>query len=180
MMSNQSTTRHDSPSDAPAHKQWWATKAPARPKLTTIAIATLTSVIALTALAGLTELTSQLWLIPPMAASMALVMGAPQLPLSQPRNVVGGQTVSAVVGVAVSVLGDSLWLAALAGGLALGAMMLLQVPHSPAAATAVIGVSAADQWWLFILLAACSAIVLVLVGLIGNRANGAKYPVYLW
>lgn len=150
-----------------------------------ILIAILTSTIALVTLAGLTLATGQTWLIPSMAASAALIVGAPQLPLSQPRNVIGGQTVSAVVGIAVGLLGNSLWLAAVAGGLALGAMMFLRMAHSPAAATAVIGVSAAGSGWQFIVLAACSAVVLVTIGLVGNKLlgnklGGAKYPIYLW
>ncbi|WP_342775470.1 HPP family protein, partial [Streptomyces tateyamensis] len=76
---------------------------------------------------------------PPLAASAALVHGAPALPISQPRNLVGGQLLSAVTGYAVlAVTGRGPWGAALAGGLALGAMLLARVPHSPAAATAVI------------------------------------------
>ncbi|CAM5440330.1 hypothetical protein STANM309S_05000 [Streptomyces tanashiensis] len=77
-------------------------------------------------------------LIPPLAASMALVAGT-DLPLSQPRSVLGGQLLSALTGFAVlAVAGPGLWGAAVAGGLALGVMMLARTPHSPAAATAVI------------------------------------------
>lgn len=155
------------------------TKAPPRPAGSVILVATASSVAALLSLALLTATSGYEWLIPPMAASMALIMGAPKLPLSQPRNVIGGQAVSATVGVAVGALGDSLWLAALAGGLALGAMMLLRMPHSPAAATAVIGV-AVPVGWSFVLLAFLAAAVLVLIGVLGNRLNGATYPEYVW
>ena len=44
-----------------------------------------------------------LLLTAPMGASAALVFGAPALPFSQPRNVIGGHVVSAVCGVATSV-----------------------------------------------------------------------------
>lgn len=70
-------------------------------------------------------------LIPPLAASAALVHGAPGLPISQPRNLVGGQLLSAVVGFGVlAVAGSGPWAAAVAGGLALVAMLLAHVPHS--------------------------------------------------
>ena len=111
---------------------------------------------------------------------MALVVGAPKLPLAQPRNVIGGQIVSALVGVLVGLAGDSIWLAALAGGLALGAMMLVRMPHSPAAATAIIGVTTAVPGWEFVLLAGGAAVVLVGIGLMGNRANRTEYPIYVW
>ncbi|WP_293819111.1 HPP family protein [uncultured Corynebacterium sp.] len=114
-----------------------------------------------------------------MAASMALIMGVPNLPLAQPRNVIGGQTVSAVVGVLVGIFGDSLWLGALAGGLALGAMMVARMPHSPAAATAVLGVSV-DTSIGFVVLALLAAVVLVIVGLVGNKVNRTEYPTYVW
>nr|WP_254777843.1 HPP family protein [Rhodococcus triatomae] len=132
-------------------------------------------------LAALTELTAEPFLIPPLAASMALVVGAPRLPLSQPRNVIGGQAVSAAVGVSIGAwLGDSLWFGALAGALALGAMLVCRVPHSPAAATGMIGVTTSVAAWQFVLVVSAAAIVLVAVGVIGNKLNGAKYPVYLW
>ena len=42
-------------------------------------------------------------LIGSFAATAALVYGAPQAPLSQPRNVVGGHIIGAFIGVAVCV-----------------------------------------------------------------------------
>lgn len=86
---------------APAH-------APAAPRPTTLLIATVSSIAALVALAALGLWTEHLLLIPPMAASMALVAGAPSLPLAQPRNVVGGQVLSAVVGLFVGLVSHSL------------------------------------------------------------------------
>ncbi len=46
---------------------------------------------ALLVLAAVGVLLHQPLLIPPLAASAALVYGAPGLPISQPRNVVGGR-----------------------------------------------------------------------------------------
>ena len=159
---------------------WWQSSAPARPSARTVAIATTSSVIALVALAAITFISGEPLLIPPMAASMALVVGAPKLPLAQPRNVIGGQIVSALVGAIIGLAGHSIWLSAVAGGLALGAMMLLRMPHSPAAATAIIGVTTSVPGWEFVLLAGCAAVVLVVIGLAGNRANKTEYPVYVW
>lgn len=156
--------------------------APPRPGARSIAVATATSAVALLALAGLTKVTSEPFLIPPLAASMALVAGAPKLPLSQPRNVIGGQFLSALVGVVVGfVLGNALWAAALAGALALGVMLAARMAHSPAAATAVIGTTGtAVAGWQFVLLVTASAVVLVLVGVIGHRLNRTAYPAYVW
>lgn len=174
-----------SPSPAPpaaTRRPWWSSYAPPRPALRTIVIALVSATIGLLALAALTKVTGNPFLIPPLAASMALVVGAPKLPLSQPRNVIGGQVVSAAVGGFVGLMGHSLWLGAVAGALALAAMMLCRVPHSPAAATAVIGATTATvPGWEFVFLAGAAAAVLVLVGVVGNRLNGTpEYPVYIW
>ena len=153
--------------------------APAAPRV--VGIATATSVAALLVLAaGMVALDVPL-LIPPLAASMALVAGAPHLPLAQPRSVVGGQLLSALTGFAVLlVAAPGPWAAAVAGGLALGAMALARVPHSPAAATALIVALEAPPFWSFLGLLSVAAVVLVLVGLAGNRASGRSYPVYWW
>lgn len=161
-------------------KQILASKAPARPTMTILLVATLTSTVALVTLVGLGILTGHLLLIPPMAASMALVAGAPSLPLSQPRNVIGGQVISAIVGVTVGLASHSLWAAAIAGGLALGAMLLTRTSHSPAAATAVIGAMTVDGQLSFVACAGFAAIVLVLFGLSRSAFGRTTYPLYWW
>ena len=160
----------------------WASAAPARLRAVPLAIATLSSVAALVLLVALGVRLQQTVFIPPLAASMALVAGAPHLPLGQPRNVIGGQFVSALVGLGTfAVVGSSTWAAAVAGGLALGAMLLTRTSHSPAAATAAIAASAGPPPVLFLALLTLAAVVLVLVGIVGAWAAGnKKYPVYWW
>ncbi|MFE5484476.1 HPP family protein [Streptomyces sp. NPDC056527] len=141
--------------------------------------ATSVSLAALLALVALGTALHQPLLIPPLAASMALVAGAPDLPLSQPRSVVGGQLLSALTGFGVLlVAGPGLWGAALAGGLALGVMMAARTPHSPAAATAVIVALQNPPFWSFLALLALASVLLVAVGLAGARAAGRTYPAY--
>ncbi|MEU9864980.1 HPP family protein [Streptomyces sp. NPDC047971] len=153
--------------------------APARPRPRVMATATSVSLAALLALVAVGALLRQPLLIPPLAASMALVAGAPDLPLAQPRSVVGGQLLSALTGFAVLlVAGPGLWGAALAGGLALGVMMAARTPHSPAAATAVIVALQNPPFWTFLALLALASLLLVAVGLAGARATGRTYPVY--
>ncbi len=45
---------------------------------------------------------ASLWLMPPLGASAVLVFGLPASPLAQPWSVVGGNTVSAMVGVGIT------------------------------------------------------------------------------
>ncbi|QIM15463.1 HPP family protein [Leucobacter insecticola] len=155
-------------------------KAPARPAFSTLLAATLTTVAALMALVGLGLLSGHLLLIPPMAASMALIAGAPSLPLSQPRHVVGGQIVSAMIGVLIGLVDTSLWAAAVAGGLALGAMLFMRISHSPAAATAVVGVAVTDGRFSFVVCVALAALVLVAFGLLRSALKRTAYPAYWW
>ncbi|MFG1930897.1 HPP family protein [Mycobacterium sp. NPDC048908] len=166
---------------APTSSPWYVSSAPPRQKLLVIAVETIISLVALGIVAGLTALTREPWLIPPLAASMALVIGGAHFPLSQPRNVIGGHMAAAVVGVVVGIIGiDALWGGALAGALALGVMKVIRMSHSPAAATAMIGVAPAIPRWEFVLLIGTAATILVAVGVVGNKINRAKYPHYWW
>ena len=166
---------------APTRPRWYVSSAPPRQRLLVIVVETIVSLVALGIVAGLTALTHEPWLIPPLAASMALVIGGAHFPLSQPRNVIGGHIMSAIVGVLVGAMGmDALWGGALAGALALGAMKLMRMSHSPAAATAMIAVAPAIPRWEFVVLIGSAAAILVAVGLVGNKINRAKYPHYWW
>ncbi|OII64417.1 HPP family protein+B94 [Streptomyces sp. CC53] len=157
-------------------------KAPARAPGAAISVATLSGVVSLVLLVVIGVLLDQTVLIPPLAASAALVFAAPALPLAQPRSVVGGQLVSAVVGfVCLAAGGSSVWTAAVAGGLAIGAMALARTPHSPAAATAVIVVLTQPSAPLFLSLLLLATLVLVGVGIVAGRSGKtARYPTYWW
>ena len=48
------------------------------------------------------------------------------------------------------------------------------------AATAMIAVVPAVPRWEFVVLVGSAAVILVVVGLAGNKLNGAKYPHYWW
>ncbi len=82
-------------------------------------------------------------LVAPMGASTVLLFAAPQSPLARPWCCIGGNTVSALVGVTCAALiGDPIIAAAVACGLAIGLMISLGCLHPPGGAvalTAVIG-----------------------------------------
>ncbi|TLM72253.1 HPP family protein [Pseudarthrobacter sp. NamB4] len=156
----------------------WSSQAPGRPPMAKLVATTLTSVAALGCLVLLGKLSGHLLLIPPMAASMALVAAAPHLPLSQPRSVIGGQVVSALVGVGTGLVSHSFWAAAVAGSVAIGATLWLRMPHSPAAATAVIGTMATTGQVSFVVCSGIAACILVAFGMLGSWLRGARYPTY--
>ncbi|MFD3997537.1 HPP family protein [Streptomyces sp. NPDC058583] len=138
---------------------------PPRPRPRVLLVSTAGSVAALLLLVAVGTVLDQPLLIPPLAASMALVAG--------------GQLLSALTGFAVlTVAGPGLWGAAVAGGLALGVMTLARTPHSPAAATAVIVAVTSPPFWLFLGLLALACLLLVAVGLGVARVSGRTYPAY--
>ncbi|MFE1414577.1 HPP family protein [Streptomyces sp. NPDC085524] len=158
-------------------------RAPARPApaaaLHSIAAAT-------TVLLGLVAIGAMIHepvLIPPLAASAALVHSAPHLPLAQPRNVVIGHLLGSATGYAVlAAAGSSAWAAAVAAGLTLGLNMLARTPHSPAVATAVIVVLQTPAPGRFVPLLFGATVLLVLTGCAASRVRrkAPAYPVYWW
>jgi CBS domain-containing membrane protein len=76
-----------------------------------------------------------------MGASAVLLFAVPHGPLSQPWALIGGHLVSAFIGVSCATLvPDTIIAAALAVGLAIGAMHLLRCIHPPGGATALAAV----------------------------------------
>src|SRR5262245_42901794 len=76
-------------------------------------------------MAGLAKVAGLPLMIVPFTTSVVLVMGAPQSQQSQPRNIVGGHLISALIGLCVAAaFGSSPWLAALAVGVSIAAMQL--------------------------------------------------------
>ncbi len=82
-------------------------------------------------------------LVAPMGASAVLLFAVPASPLAQPWSIIGGNTISALVGVTVvRLVPDPTLAAATAVALAIVAMSLLRCLHPPggaAALTAVLG-----------------------------------------
>jgi len=165
----------------PRKSRWPASAAPPRPQSRSTLLSTLTILGALATLAAVGMLTGLPLLFPPLAASMALIAAGSALPLAQPRNVIGGHVVSALVGfTAVALIGSGVVAAALAGAAALGAMLLLRLSHSPAVGTAVIVGATAPSAPVFLEVLVLAALILVAFGMVGARLEGKQYPVYWW
>lgn len=132
----------------------------------------------------LTEGGDHLPLIGSMGASAVLVYGAPRSPLAQPRNLVGGHLVSALVGVACQqLLGHLPELAApLAVATAIALMQLTKTLHPPGGATALIAVVGSEQihrlGFLYCLApVGLGALLLLLVALVvNNLPSTRRYP----
>jgi CBS domain-containing membrane protein len=81
-----------------------------------------------------------IFLIGSFGASAVLIFGATNSPLAQPRNLIGGHLVSAIVGVIIQkLLPGQLWLSsAFAVSLAIVGMQMTKTLHPPGGATALI------------------------------------------
>lgn len=123
-------------------------------------------------------------LIAPFGASAVLIYGAPRSPLAQPRNLVGGHVVSALVGVLCwKLLHDFPWLAAaLAVSTAIALMHATKTLHPPGGATALFAVIGSEEvhraGFTYVLIPATAGpLILLLVALlVNNLTSTRRYP----
>lgn len=125
---------------------------------------------------------SSIWLVAPIGASAVLVFAVPASPLAQPWPVIGGNMLSALVGVAVAqVVASPEVAAALAVALAIALMSLTRCLHPPggaAALTAVIGGSTihALGWGFPFFIVGLNSLLLVMAAMAFHRFSGHSYP----
>jgi CBS-domain-containing membrane protein len=154
---------------------------PPKPKMRDVGFAWLGGFITLLVIAGLADCTATALVLGSFGASCVLVFAYPDVPFSQPRNVVFGHLFSSAVGLVFALfLGQHWWSVALAVGTAIAVMMLTRTVHPPAGSNPVIVFLAAAPSWKFLLFPTLlGAILLVLVALVYNNATReGKYPKY--
>ena len=121
-------------------------------------------------------------IVAPIGASAVLLFAVPASPLAQPWSIVGGNTISAFVGVTVATLVSNPALAiGLAVALAILMMSLTRSLHPPggaAALTAVIGGAAVARagFWFPLVPVAINSLILVGLGIVFHRLAGRQYP----
>ncbi|WP_430303681.1 HPP family protein [Rhizobium sp. 0TCS1.26] len=121
-------------------------------------------------------------LIAPMGASAVLLFAVPASPLARPWSVVGGNTVSALVGVIVaSLVADPVTAAALAIGFAIAAMSACRCLHPPGGAialTAVLGGQAIHDmgFWFALWPVAGNSALLLASAICFHRLMRHPYP----
>jgi len=121
-------------------------------------------------------------LVAPMGASAVLLFSVPASPLAQPWPVIGGNVVSALVGVAAGkLIADPMLAAAAAIALAIAAMSVLRCLHPPGGAvalTAVLGdptIHAAGYLFALMPVGLNSALMISAARLF-HRVSGNTYP----
>jgi CBS-domain-containing membrane protein len=118
----------------------------------------------------------------PFATSIVLVMGSPEIEAAQPRALIGGHLVAALVGLlVVKITGPGPWFAALAVGLAMLAMHLTRSFHPPAGIDPLV-IVVNDMSWSFLLApVAVGACLLAAFAVVWHRlCRRASWPGRWW
>jgi len=134
------------------------------------------------AITGVATLSGHELLIGSFGASAVLLYGTPDSPLAQPRNVLGGQVLSALVGcVMARCVGYGPFSLAGAVGFSIVAMYLTHTTHPPGGATALIAVHDHAKWLFPLLPVALGSVILVAIAVFANNiVNHRQYPKHWW
>ena len=121
------------------------------------------------------------WLVAPLGASAVLIFAVPASPMAQPWPVVGGNTLSALAGIAgvhgAHLLSSPELAAALAVATAIALMLALRCLHPPGGATAlmmVLGGIASPVFAFYPVM--LNSVLLVAAGILYNNATRRPYP----
>jgi CBS domain-containing membrane protein len=123
-----------------------------------------------------------LYLVAPFGASSVLLFALPNSPLAQPWSAIVGNTVAALVAVAVCLTVEEPALRIpLAVGLAVTATILCRALHPPAGAVAMTAAMSPDAveslgFWFALAPIAAGSAVLVLLAIAYARLTGRRYP----
>lgn len=121
-------------------------------------------------------------LIAPVGASAILLFTVPSSPLAQPWSIIGGNTLSALVGIVVGhIVPDATMAAAVSVAAAIAAMSVLRCLHPPGGAVALSSalgspaIAASGYMFAFVPVG-LNSLVLVVLGLVFHRMLGRTYP----
>ncbi len=120
----------------------------------------------------------------PFGATCVLLYAVSQSPLAQPRNVILGHFISALIGLLfLKLFGNSAFSIALSVGCAIAAMQFLRCIHPPAGANPLVILLTANtieyHWSFLFFPVLLGAIALVLVAWpVNNLKSEKKWPIY--
>lgn len=113
-------------------------------------------------------------------ASCVLIFGYPDVPFSQPRNIICGHFLSTLTGLFfLSVFGPTWWSAALAAGTAIAVMMITRTVHPPAGSNPVIVFLGQPGWDFLVFPTLIGSLIITLVAIVYNNLTRQEgYPKY--
>jgi len=170
------------------NKMRGSTKSPPRVSFSEIGWSWIGAFLGISAVAfmnyNMLEQTDLIMIIGSFGASAVLIYGAIKSPLAQPRNLIGGHVVSAVIGVTFyHIFSDQMWLASsVSVATAIAVMHLTKTLHPPGGATALIAVIGSEKihalgYLYAIIPVGLGALVMLIVALLVNNIPKArKYP----
>lgn len=128
--------------------------------------------------------TDLVMIIGSFGASAVLIYGAIRSPLAQPRNLIGGHVISAIIGVTMyQFLNGHMWMAAsMAVSTAIAVMHATKTLHPPGGATALIAVIGSQKihhlgYLYAIIPAGLGAVIMLAVALlVNNIPKSRRYP----
>ncbi|CCM76384.1 HPP family protein [Rhizobium mesoamericanum] len=121
-------------------------------------------------------------IVAPMGASAVLLFAVPASPLAQPWSIIGGNTISAMMGIlAAHFIHEPIIAIGVGVSLAIGAMSFTRCLHPPggaAALTAVLGGPAVANWGLLFpfVPVALNSCILVALGILFHKLGRRNYP----
>jgi len=132
----------------------------------------------------LLEDTDLVFVVGSFGASAVLIYGAVKSPLAQPRNLIGGHIISAIIGVAsFKLFGHHIWFAApFAVSTAIAAMHATKTLHPPGGATALIAVIGSSKvhalgfYYVFVPIGAGAVVMLIIALIVNNMCKTRSYP----
>lgn len=133
------------------------------------------------AISTLVDPTHGLLLAAPLGASAVLLFAVPSSPLAQPWPILGGNVISALVGVVVAqLLGHGALAAGVGVGAAILGMSVLRCLHPPGGGTVLLPILApavlAQGYGFALLPIGVNALALAAVGIAFHRISGHSYP----
>ena len=145
-----------------------------------IALAGLGGSMAIGIIALLAQSLQAILILGSFGASCVLVFGYPDVPFSQPRNVIIGHFFSSLIGLlCLTLLGPHWWSLAIAVGLAISTMMWTRTVHPPAGSNPVIVFLTQPSWSFLLFPTLAGSLLLVLIALLYlNCTRTTRYPKY--
>ncbi|HEY9601356.1 MAG TPA: HPP family protein [Allocoleopsis sp.] len=136
------------------------------------------SFIAIAATAYLSAKTHTPLLMAPFGATSVLIFGVPDSPLAQPRNVIGGNLVAALVSLIIlHLFGSSPWAMGMAVASAIGMMQFTGTVHPPSGAVALVVMMTKASWSFLLTPVLEGSLILVLCAVVfNNLAEERTYP----
>lgn len=109
----------------------------------------------------------------PFGATTVLVFGLPNSPLAQPKNVVLGHLITALIGVIFTQwIGVTPLTLAIATGLGVSMMLLTKTTHPPAGANPILIMLSGQSWWFLLFPVLSGVLIIVAVGRLFQLLQG--------